>query len=76
MQMMLECIPALTGNGFNLEKIDKYVGAGVKFVDISLESVNPQLHNENWELITCGKMQLNPLKNTMKRMFMWRFQQK
>lgn len=38
--------PCLTCNGFNLEKIDKYVDAGVKFVDISLESVNPKTHNE------------------------------
>ncbi len=36
----------LESNGFNLENIDKYIYAGVKFVDISLESINPKTHDE------------------------------
>ena len=36
----------LESNGFNLEKIDKYVKSGVKFVDISLESIDPKTHDE------------------------------
>ncbi len=51
------------------QKIDKYVDAGVKFVDISLESINPKTHSEKLGIDNSGKMQLNPLKNTMKRMF-------
>lgn len=40
--------PCLISNGFDLEKIDKYVDAGVKFVDISLESISPKKHNEKF----------------------------
>lgn len=38
--------PCLASAGFNFKKIDKYVESGVKFVNISLESINPNVHDE------------------------------